>query len=121
MGKVFTFGDVDGNRMPLHEDFDTVALKITDVLSVHEAPLAVQFYGSYANSRHGTRSDIDCLILYEERGELVEICRQLKSFGAQRFVPVNFTFLDISLIHTDFCHIGSMLQRHLSFVPEGML
>ena len=66
MGRVFSFEEVEGKRYPTPQHFERVIRMLRDELLHVKGVQSGLLIGSALWGRQNARSDVDCVVLYEE-------------------------------------------------------
>jgi predicted nucleotidyltransferase len=115
MGQVFTWDDIKSNRIPKIESFKYISGEMRKALYAASSVVSALEFGSVRRGDFNIRSDIDCVVLYETKGEIAAmgVMYQLCCLAKQHHVPINFTPCDTRLARTRLHHLGSSFIRHL--------
>jgi len=115
MGRVFSWGEIERREVPQIKDFSRVCEEVRHELSRTDGVLGALIFGSAMSERFMERSDIDCLVVYEEdRGTHVrEALRTIRKFSHVLHVPVEFVPVDDVSARIGLHTIGPSFAWHL--------
>ncbi len=119
MGKVFTWEELQNGMVPELPAFTEVVSEISSTLK--DSPLiGGVICGSVNYGTHDVRSDIDCLVFYNEtdRDDMVARMLKLDQFAQDRFVPIEFIQLTPELATTSMQGISPSMAQHIKCSVE---
>src|SRR3989338_10115554 len=104
VGKVFSWDEVVGKRVPEMKDFKVVMEEIKERLEHVDSVTGAVICGSVTRDEHNRRSDIDCFVLHQiySEQESLRAFQEIQQFAVERNVPVGFVALDTSIAETQF-------------------
>ena len=116
MGQVFTWEDVARGRVPYPEDIQEVVHLVRRRLADEPGVKFATLFGSVVRGDFDIRSDIDCLMVFENAHEaqVRKVTNALSTFARELYVPINFTPCDVAMAQTRFHHLGTAFIRHVS-------
>ncbi|HUY62339.1 MAG TPA: nucleotidyltransferase domain-containing protein [Candidatus Paceibacterota bacterium] len=115
MGQVFKWEDVARKNVPQPEAFKAVMEDVRHRLAYEPSIVGAIMCGSVVRGDYTVRSDLDCVVLYEEvlQDDAFELMQSAAVDAASLHVPLVFIPCDTMLAQTRMHHLGGSFLRHL--------
>lgn len=115
MGKIFSWDEILNKRVPEMNSFSHIAKTIRERLEAIDSILGGIICGSVLKNSHTVRSDIDCLVVYEEKWHnlIVKALQDIYCSAARMHIPVGFIPVDLSVAKSSSHHISLSFAAHL--------
>ncbi|MDD4333331.1 MAG: nucleotidyltransferase domain-containing protein [Patescibacteria group bacterium] len=99
MGRVFTFEQIKAGEIPKLSAFTTVTDKIRRDLEAMNGVIGAILFGSVSSGTHNLRSDVDCLVLYDDERqiEVFYFLQKIAKLAATLFVPTEIIPLGLQI------------------------
>lgn len=116
MGRIFTWDEVSSRKVPYEDSIEDVADLLRQRLSNEKGVVFATLCGSVARNDFNIRSDVDCVIVYnnEHEAQVRKTTNALSVFARELHVPVNFIPCDVQIAGTRFHHLGPSFVGHLN-------
>jgi predicted nucleotidyltransferase len=115
MGQVFTWQAIRQRHIPEIGNFAKAADLLRKKLGQEPAIVSALLFGSVVRGDFNTRSDIDCVVIYETESEeaALKVMQEIDVAAGSLHVPINFTPCDTVLAGTRLHCIRTSFVRHL--------
>lgn len=120
MGRVFSWDDIVRGRVPQESDFPYMAQHVKTALEDAPGIVGGILCGSILYGNHTSRSDIDCVVVYDPTRwrEVRSLLQYLRSAAANRYVPMEFIPIDASIAPTPLHSLGPSFGAHLQYAAS---
>ena len=115
MGRVFSWSEVSRNEVPGVSSFMEDCREIERSFRGDDSIYGAVFFGSALNVRFTERSDLDCLVVYDDERYVAarDTLIRLQEFALSRYIPIEFVAVDDATARTGLHTIGPSLLWHL--------
>lgn len=124
MGRIFSFEEIENKQIPSRENFSRVIEILKDDLQGKYSSGSIRaalLCGSVLKGEHSRRSDLDCLIVYNEENRSLTLGWMQEFHRTARIhsVPMQFIPVSDAVANTPLCHIEAMFASHLHWAIKN--